>query len=185
MIAAENLILEEKEEAKKGTKSEEVIIAVGPAFGTSQTQTLIGLSHRDVLRELMAGIEEEGLSMRVVKIIHSSDLGIIGNVGAKLSGSGIAIGLQSRGTALIHQKDLVPLSNLELFPQCPLLGLEEYRQIGKNAAKYAKGESPDPVPTKNDQMARPKYQAKAAVLHLTETKLVDKDKKPIELDVKV
>ncbi|WP_324061047.1 glycerol dehydratase reactivase beta/small subunit family protein, partial [Klebsiella quasipneumoniae] len=27
--------------------------------------------------------------------------------------------------------------NLELFPQAPLLTLETYRQIGKNAARYA------------------------------------------------
>ena len=33
---------------------------------------------------------------------------------------------------------------------------------GKNAAKYAKGESPTPVPTRNDQMARPTYQALSA-----------------------
>ena len=35
-----------------------------------------------------------------------------------------------------------PLSNLELFPQAPLLTLDTYRQIGKNAARYAKRESP-------------------------------------------
>ena len=54
--------------------------------------------------------------------------------------------------------------------------------IGKNAAKYAKGESPNPVPTKNDQMARPKYQAIAALLHIKETQYVDPEKKPIELN---
>ena len=44
--------------------------------------------------------------------------------------------------------------------------------MGKNAAKYAKGESPTPVPMMNDQMARPKYQALSALLHIKETKYV-------------
>ena len=46
------------------------------------------------------------------------------------------------------------------------------------AAKYAKGESPTPVPTRNDQMARPTYQALSALLHIKETELVDNNKKP-------
>jgi propanediol dehydratase medium subunit len=77
---------------------------------------------------------------------------------------------------------LPPLSNLELFSQSPLLDLEVYRQIGRNAAQYAKGESPTPVPTRNDQMARPKFQAKAAVLHIKETEHVVPGAKPIELE---
>ena len=50
--------------------------------------------------------------------------------------------------------------------------METYRAMGKNAAKYAKGESPTPVPMMNDQMARPKYQALSALLHIKETKYV-------------
>ena len=76
-----------------------------------------------------------------------------------------------------------PLSNLELFPQCPLIDLETYRAIGKNAAQYAKGESPNPVPVKNDQMARPKFQALSAVLHIKETEHADRDKAPKALKV--
>ncbi|ECL7452713.1 propanediol dehydratase, partial [Salmonella enterica subsp. enterica] len=53
----------------------------------------------------------------------------------------------------------------------------------KNAARYAKRESPQPVPTLNDQMARPKYQAKSAILHIKETKYVVTGKNPQELRV--
>lgn len=88
-----------------------------------------------------------------------------------------------RACGVIHQQGLPPLSNLELFPQAPLLTLDTYRQIGKNAARYAKRESPQPVPTLNDQMARPKYQAKSAILHIKETKYVVTGKKPQELRV--
>ena len=75
------------------------------------------------------------------------------------------------------------MSNLELFSQSPLIDLETFRAIGKNAAKYAKGESPSPVPVRNDQMARPKYQAIAALLHIKETQLLDPNKKTQELRV--
>ncbi|GAA6325793.1 propanediol/glycerol family dehydratase medium subunit [Fusobacterium ulcerans] len=176
-----NLELVEIGEAKKGVKSDEVIIALAPAFGKFQTETITHIPHEDVLKEIMAGIEEEGLTPRVIRVLRTSDVSILANDGAKLSGSGIGIGIQSKGTTVIHQKDLFPLTNLELFPQAPLLEREHYRMIGKNAAKYAKGESPKPVPQMNDQMARPKYQAIAALLHIKETEHVVKDAKPVEL----
>ena len=176
-----NLELVEIGEAKKGVKSDEVIIALAPAFGKFQTETITHVPHEDVLKEIMAGIEEEGLTSRVIRVLRTSDVSILANDGAKLSGSGIGIGIQSKGTTVIHQKDLFPLTNLELFPQAPLLEREHYRMIGKNAAKYAKGESPKPVPQMNDQMARPKYQAIAALLHIKETEHVVKDAKPVEL----
>ena len=178
---AGNLELVEVGEAKKGVKSDEVIIALAPAFGRFQTETITHIPHEDVLKEIMAGIEEEGLTPRVIRVLRTSDVSILANDGAKLSGSGIGIGIQSKGTTVIHQKDLFPLTNLELFPQAPLLEREHYRMIGKNAAKYAKGESPKPVPQMNDQMARPKYQAIAALLHIKETEHVVKDDKPVEL----
>lgn len=178
-----NLVLTEVGVAKKGTDTDEVVIGVAPAFGKYQTKTIIKLPHDKVLREIMAGIEEEGLKSRVVRVNNTSDVAFIGLAAAKLAGSGIGIGLQSKGTIIIHQKDLAPLSNLELFPQAPLLELSMYRAIGRNAAKYAKGEIPNPVPTLNDQMARPKYQAIAALLHIKETEHVDRRAKTQELRV--
>lgn len=177
------LELKEIGEAKVSTKSDEVVIGVCPAFGKHQHKTIVELPHYNVLREIIAGIEEEGLKARVVRIIRTSDVSFAANDAAKLSGSGIGIGIQSKGTTVIHQKDLLPLNNLELFPQAPLLDEETFRHIGKNAAKYAKGESPNPVPVRNDQMARPKYQAKAALLHIKETQYVKQSGKPIELQV--
>ncbi|MBC2253922.1 propanediol/glycerol family dehydratase medium subunit [Listeria ivanovii] len=175
--------LTEVGEAEPGRQKDEVVIAVAPAFGKYQTKNIVGVPHKQILREVIAGIEEEGLKARVVRVFRSSDVAFVAVEGDKLSGSGICIGIQSRGTALIHQKDLQPLSNLELFPQAPLITLETYRAIGKNAAKYAKGESPTPVPMVNDQMARPKFQAKAALLHIKETKHVVQGKNAVELQV--
>lgn len=181
-LLGRSMTLVEKGEARPGSKADEVIIAVAPAFGKYQNKTIVNIPHSDVLREMIAGIEEEGVRARVIRVLRSSDVAFAAHDATKLSGSGIAIGIQSRGTTVIHQKDLPPLSNLELFSQSPLLDLEVYRQIGRNAAKYAKGESPTPVPTRNDQMARPKFQAKAAVLHIKETEHVVQGAKPIELE---
>ncbi|MCB5591308.1 hypothetical protein LIQ14_19535, partial [Phocaeicola vulgatus] len=67
------------------------------------------------------------------------------------------------------QRDLYPLSNLELFPQAPLMNLETYRQIGQNAAKYVKGEQVVPIPCTKDPMSRPNSQEKAAWKHIADT----------------
>lgn len=158
--------------AKAGSSQDEVIIAVAPGFAEAMTENLLGTAHKEILRQVVAGIEEEGLRARVVKVFRTADVSFIGAEADKLSGSGVAIGIQSKGTTIIHQKDLEPLSNLELFPQAPTISLETYRAIGKNAAKYAKGESPDPVPTVSDQMSRVAYQAKSAMMHIKETKYV-------------
>jgi len=181
----QDMTLREVGEAKKGTSPTEVVIALAPAFGDKlKKRTIIGVPHATVLREIMAGIEEEGMKARVIRVWHTSDVAFIGKRGAELSGSGIAIGIQSRGTTVIHQRDLFPLQNLELFPQAPVITLETYRNIGRNAARYAKGDTPSPVAQMNDQMARPKYQAVAAVFHIRETEFVNADKKPVDLDVR-
>lgn len=167
--------------AERGKRSDEVVIAISPGFGGLFTQTIVGLSHAEVIRQVLAGIEEQEVSARIIRVQNSSDLALMAHTAAKLSGSGIGIGILGRGTSMIHQRDLPRLSSLELFPQCPLLTLETYRSIGSNAAQYAKGESPEPVPTLNDQMARPRWQAKAALLHLKETELVRKGARPVEV----
>ena len=177
------LELRETGEAPKGAASDEVVVGLAPAFGVYQTKTILGIPHDKVLREILAGIEEEGMKWRVIKVYRTSDVSFIAHDAAEYSGSGIGIGIQSKGTTVIHQKNLPPLSNLELFSQAPLIDLATYRQIGKNAAKYAKGEAPTPVPVRNDQMARPAYQAIAALLHIKETEHVDNDKKPQSIAV--
>ena len=172
------------EEAKPGAAPDEVVIGVAPAFGLSQVETINGLSHSDVLREIAAGIEEEGLHPRFVRFRDISEVSFIAQRAAKLSGSGIGIGIQSKGTTVIHQKDLFPLTNLELFPQAPLITLLIYRHICKNAASYAKGQSPVPIEVTNDCMVRPKFQARAAILHIKETQHIVEGAAPVELEVK-
>ena len=182
--AASDMTMREVGVANPGTSTDEVVIALAPAFGDKlKKRTITGVPHTAVLRELMAGIEEEGMKPRIIRVWHTSDVAFVGKRGAELSGSGIAVSIQSRGTTVIHQRDLQPLQNIELFPQAPVITLETYRNIGRNAARYAKGDSPPPVEQISDQMARPKYQAIAAVFHIRETEFVDKNKQPMDVEV--
>jgi propanediol dehydratase medium subunit len=168
--------------AGRGTRPDEVVVAVSPAFAGHFTKTIVDVPHAEVLRQVLAGIEEQGVTARVIRVFDTADLAAISHGGARLSGSGIAVGILSRGTTMIHQRDLPRLSNLELFPQSPLLDPPVFRMIGSNAAQYAKGESPQPVPTRNDQMARPRWQAKAALLHLKEFECIQADRPAVEAE---
>lgn len=165
-------LVKEIGEVRQSSDIREVGIAIGPAYGLYMNKTINKLGHEQVLKEIIAGIEEEGMIPRVVRGTRTSDLAFIANDVSKLVGSGIAVGIQSKGTTVIHQKDLNPLNNLELFPQAPVLTLEMYRNIGKNAAKYAKGEQVKPLKVINDISSRPKFQVKAALMHTKETEYV-------------
>lgn len=165
--------------AGRGTQ-QEVVVAVGPAFGAALTRTINNLEHKNVLAAVLTGIASEGLVARIIKVYHSSDCAAIGHVGARLSGTGIAIGIQSRGTTVIQKRGLAPLNNLELFPQSPSLTLETYEAIGRNAARYAKGLSTTPVAVKVDNGARLRLIVKTALLHRRETDEV-RDQLPQEL----
>lgn len=175
--------LRELGDARTGDDPREILIAVGPAFGSALSATLLGLPHECVLGALIEGIRKEDMRPRVVKIYATSDCGFIGHAGAQLSGSGIAIGIQSKGTTVIHRRDLEPLNNLELFPQAPNLTLDSYRVIGSNAAKYAKSEPVLPVPVQIDNMARLKYIVKTTILHLRETEQVIQGKRAQEIAI--
>jgi propanediol dehydratase large subunit len=167
--------------AAKGERTDEVVIAVGPAFGAALSETINGLAHGDVLAELEAGVREEGGAPRIVRITRSADVAFIGHDGARLSGTGIAVGLQSKGTALIHRADLEPLDNLELFGMAPSLTLASYRQIGRNAAGYAFGRAVAPVPTVLDNFARAKLIVRTTLLHARETAEVVRGGEPVDL----
>jgi hypothetical protein len=156
-------------------------IAVGPAFASALGETIGGLAHADVLAALADGVRSEGGTPRLLRVRRSADVAFIGHDGARLSGSGIAVGLQSKGTALIHRADLEPLDNLELFGMAPSLTLDSYRQIGANAAGYALGRPVSPVPTVLDNYARAKLIVRTTLLHAREAAEVVRDAPPVEL----
>ncbi len=174
-------VVEELGEAAKGDDPLEVVIAVGPAFAGRLRETIGGLAHGDVLVALADGVREAGAVPRLVRVRRNADVAFIAHDGARLSGSGVALGIQSKGTAVIHRADLQPLDNLELFGMSPLYSLESYRAMGRNAAGYALGKRVGPVPTELDNFARAKLIVRTTLLHARETQAIVPGAAPLEL----
>jgi hypothetical protein len=180
---APDRVVVEKHVATVGNASDDVVIAVGPAFADGLQRTIGGLAHRDVIAALVDGVLEAGARPRLVRIRRASDVAFIGHDGAALAGSGVAVGVQSKGTAVIHRVDLQPLDNLELFGMAPSLTLDSYRAIGRNAAGYALGERVGPVPTVMDNFARAKLIVRTTLLHARETEAITPGAPPVELEL--
>ena len=168
-------------EAAASSDPLEVVIAVAPAFADTIRQTINGLDHGDVLAAILDGAAEAGAAPRIVRIRRVADVAFVAHDGARLSGSGVAIGIQSKGTAVIHRADLQPLDNLELFGMSPLYTLESYRAMGRNAAGYGLGQRVGPVPTELDNFARAKVIVRTTLLHAAETRAVVPGATPVDL----
>ena len=168
--------------ARTAARPDEIVVALSPAFGRSIWAALNGMTVAEVLRQVLAGIEEEGLEARLVRVFRSIDLGYIGSTAARLSGSGVSVGLQGKGTALIHRSDLPPLANLELFSVAPRVTPELYRGLGRNAARYAKGLAPEPLLlAESSEPLGPRYHARVVQLVAIERGLT-RDAEPVELE---
>ncbi len=168
--------------ARSRVRPDEVVVGVSPAFAVEIWAALGGLTVAEVLRQVLAGIEEEGIASRIVRVGHSIDLGAIGWAAARLSGSGVSVGLQAKGTALIHRADLPPLANLELFSIAPRVTPELYRGLGRNAARFARGAAPEPLllPESSEPLG-PKYHARVVQLVALERRLV-RPGDPVEVE---
>lgn len=172
------------EPARQGSDPREVCIGLSPALGRSVWLSLCGLPIGEVIRQLCAGLEEEGCVPRFVRVRSTIDVGLIGLTAAKLSGSGIGIGLQGKGTALIHRRDLAPLANLELFSVAPLLTARNYRELGRNAARHAKGMAPVPILTGGtDESISARYHARAVALVALEREASEPGQAPVTVEV--
>jgi propanediol dehydratase large subunit len=170
--------------AGPGQDPREVVIGVSPAVGRDVWRCLSGLTVPEVLTELLAGLEEEGCTGRVVRFNDTVDLGRIGLAAARLAGSGIGIGLQGKGTALIHRRDLAPLANLELYSVAPAVTPELYRLLGANAARHAKGGTPDPARNPyNDEAIEARYHTTVIALMALERAWVKPGAPPEELSL--
>jgi propanediol dehydratase large subunit len=163
----------------------EVVIGISPAFGVKLFQTVAGHPLSAILRVLIAGITEGGCTARVVRMLHTADTSFLGLSAARLAGSGVGIGIQAKGTAVIHQKDRLPHNNLELFSNSPITKLEHYKRMGANAAAYAIGDHPEPVivPTRGEAMGS-RYHARVSIIYAIETEMTSEGAEPEEIDIK-
>jgi propanediol dehydratase large subunit len=172
-------------EAGRGERHDEVVVALAPAYLERLRETINGLPHEAVLSAVVDGIRQAGGTARIVRVRRSADVAFVAHDGARLSGSGVAVGLQSKGTAVIHRADLHPLDNLELFGMAPLLTLDSYRAIGRNAAAYALGRHASPVPVEIDNYARAKLIVRTTLMHAREAAAVEPGAPPLELSLEL
>jgi propanediol dehydratase large subunit len=163
----------------------EIVIGVSPAFGIKLFQTVGGHPLSEVLAVMTGAIEDRGLKARIIRFGHTADTSFLGLSAAHLSGSGIGIGLQAKGTAVIHQRDRLPHNNLELFSNSPITQIEHYKKLAANAAAYALGEMPEPVvvPMRGQAMGS-RYHARVAMIYAIETAITAAGAKPEEIEVK-
>lgn len=168
--------------AAKGADRHEVVVGLSPAFGVELNRTTAGHDLIDVVLALTEGIRDGGGAPRLVRIRHTADTSFLGLTAARLSGSGYGIGIQAKGTAVIHQADRLPHLNVELFSNSPVTTLEHYRSMGRNAALYAHGENPEPVlvPVDGRSLAA-RYHVRVSMLYAIETGLVEADALPVEV----
>jgi len=170
--------------ATPGTTAHEIVVGVSPGFGSKIFRTLAGHRLSAVLRALETGIERGGGTMRLVRFWHTADTSFLGLSAACLSGSGLGIGLQSKGTAVIHQKDRLPHNNLELFSNAPITTLEHYEQLGFNATVYAGDALPEPVvvPTRGEALGA-RFHARVALTYAIETAMTEDNSAPEDLKI--
>jgi len=168
--------------AEKGHDPHEVVIGISPAFGDKLHRTTAGHSLVDVLNALSSGILAGGGMVRIVRMRHTADTSFLGLSAARLAGSGYGIGIQSKGTAVIHKHDRLPHMNLELFSNAPLVTLEHYHAMGCNAGRMTWGERPEPIIVANDGLALgAHFHPLVALLYAIETEMVDGDLEPEEM----
>lgn len=170
--------------ASKGDDPREVVVGLSPGFGNKVFRTLAGHPLSAVLTAIKSGVEAEGGSFRVVRLRHTADTSFLGLSAARLSGSGIGIGIQAKGTAVIHQRDRLPHNNLELFSNAPITSLEHYEGFGRNAAIYARGEMPEPVVVKtHGEALGARFHARVALLYAIETGMTENNASPEEIEL--
>ncbi|MEQ8700914.1 MAG: propanediol/glycerol family dehydratase large subunit [Bauldia litoralis] len=173
-------------EATVGDDPREVVIGVSPAFGVKLFRTMSGIPVAELLGALVEGIESAGGVPRIVRLRHTADTSFLGLSAARLSGSHVGIGIQTKGTAVIHHADRLPHNNLELFSNAPITTLDHYRGLGRNAAIYARGEEPEPVVVPNHGEAMgSRYHARVALIYAIETDLTADGAAPEEITMQI
>ena len=170
--------------SQPGDDPREVCIGVSPALATKLWFTMSGLPVSGALAQIVAGLEGEGCTARIVRVPSTVDLGVIGLTAAELAGSGIGVGLQAKGTALIHRRGSSPLACLELLSIAPLLTAEMYRELGVNAGRHAKGLRPAPIRNPyTEQAIEARYHAEVVSLVAIERGESIPGAPPVDLEV--
>ena len=140
------------------------MVGLSPAFAVTIWKTLAGLTVAEVLRQVLAGIEEEGVAARLVRVRRSLDVGAIGSTAAgcpardrhRAAGQGDGADPPRRPAAAREPGAVLDRAARDR---------ELYRGLGRNAARYARGAEPEPLllPESSEPLG-PHYHARVVAL---------------------
>ena len=176
------VVFHERGPAQAAERADEVVVGLSPAFGREIWVALNGMTVGEVLRQLLAGIEEEGVASRLVRVHRSIDLGAIGWAAARMSEIG-GLGRASGKGDSAHPPGRPPTARERRTPlDRARITSALYRNLGRNAARYAKGLAPEPLllPESSEPLG-PRYHARVVQLVAIERRLVE-DADPVELE---
>lgn len=156
----------------------DIVVGISPAFANKATGTEIYNNQFLILENILEGVAEEGLTAAIVKIYHTDNLGEIAKLAAGYSRTGIGIGIQSKGMVRINHVDLPGEDSLEVSFNMPFSSYSLYKEIGINAAFYAKGKKPLRVSDKIKPGGLTNYQVTMIKLSSEESAFINRRKKP-------
>ena len=154
----------------RGTDDVEVVVALGPAYGARCAPPSAGSRTATCWRR--SGRHRRGAARRVWCASPTIGRRVHRPRRRRLAGSGVGIGLQSKGTTVIHRADLQPLDNLELFGMAPNLSLPRTCRSGATppaTRRRAGGPGADEL----DNFARAKLIVRTTLMHRVETDAIE------------
>jgi len=156
----------------------DIVVGISPAFANKSTAAEIYCNHFLILEKILEGVEEAGMSVAVIKIFHTDDLAEIAKLSAGFSSTGIGIGIQSKGMVRINHVDSLAEDSLEVSFNMPFSSYSLFKEIGINAAEYARGSKPLRVSDKIRPGRLTSYQMNMIRLSSEESVFINRRKKP-------
>lgn len=161
----------------------DIVVGISPAFANKGTAAEIYGNHFLILEKIVEGIEEAGMSAAVVKIYHTDDLAEIAKLSAGFSGTGIGIGIQSKGMVRINHAEHSAEDSLEASFNMPFSSFSLFKEIGINAVEYARGLKPLRVSDKIKPGGLTNYQMTMIRLSSEESVFINRRKKPMRMEL--
>lgn len=166
--------------ATRSDDNKEIIIAMSPAFADKIQKSLFGIPHRQILKEILLGIELEKINYRLIRVYDCDNLLSITNKAYSFSGSGTVIALHSSGAVLLHLQRSMEYSIIEAFSDISLMCPIRFRQIGHYAALYLANKHIEPLSFTQDLRVREHYQQQLMSLSQAEHDALIEGKRPYE-----
>lgn len=158
----------------------EIIIAMSPAFADKIQTSLFGIPHRQILKEILLGIELQGINYRLIRVYDCDNLLAITNRARDFSGSGTVIAIQSSGSVLLHLQRSKEFCIIEAFSDISLMCPIRFRQIGQYAAQYLANKSIEALYFSQDQRVRQHYQQQLMLISQVEHDALIEGERPYE-----